>query len=51
MNSPDQNNFYVTLLSIASRKIYDLNTHADFTVQLAQAIDMGTTSKWKMDVT
>jgi len=47
MTSLDQNNFYVTLLSNASRDIYDLNTHADFTVKLAQPIDLGTTSKWE----
>jgi len=45
MTSPDQNNFYITLLSNASREIYDLNTHADFTVKLAQPIDLGSTSK------
>jgi len=45
MTSLDQNNFYVTLLSNASREIYNLNTHADFTVKQAQPIDLGTTSK------
>jgi len=48
MTSRDQNKFYVTLLSNASRDIYDLNTHADFTVKLAQPIDLGTTSKWEL---
>ena len=47
MTSSDQINFYVTLLSTASRDIYDLNTHADFTVKLAQPIDLGSTSKLK----
>jgi len=50
MTSPDQNNFYVNLLSTASRDIYDLNTHADFTVILAQPIDLGSTSKWEVEV-
>jgi len=50
MTSLDQNNFYVTLLSNASREIYDLNTHANFTVKLAQTIDLGTTSKWEVGV-
>jgi len=50
MTSYDQNNFYVTLLSTASRDIYDLNTHADFTVKLAQPIDLGSTSKWEVGV-
>ena len=50
MTSLDQNNFYVTLLSNALREIYDQNTHADFTVKLAQPIDLGTTSKWEVGV-
>ena len=48
MTSLDQNNFYVTVKSNASRDIYDLNTHADFAVKLAQPIDLGTTSKWEV---
>ena len=36
--------------STASRDIYDLNTHADFTVKLAQLIDLGSTSKWEVGV-
>jgi len=48
--SPDQNKFYVTLLSKASRDIYDQNTHAEFTVNLAQPIDLGSTSKWELGV-
>jgi len=43
MTSLGQNNFYVTLLSNASRNIYEQNTHADITVKLAQAI-LGSTS-------
>jgi len=36
MTSIDHNKFYVTLLRNASQDIYDQNTHADFTVNLAQ---------------
>jgi len=50
MSSLDSNKFYVTLLSNGSRDIYDQNTHADFTVKLAQPIDLGTTSKWEVGV-
>jgi len=48
--SNNQNNFYVTLLSNASRDIYDQDTHADFTVKLAQPIHLGSTSKWEVGV-
>ena len=34
--------FYVTLFSIASRVIYENNTHADFIVKLSQPIDLRT---------
>ena len=50
MTSPDQNKFYVILLSNSSREIYDLNTLADFMVKLAQPIDLGSTSKWEVGV-
>jgi len=50
MTSLDQYNFYITPLSNASRDIYDQNTHADFTVKLAQNIDLGTTSRWEVEV-
>jgi len=50
MTSPSQNSFYVTLLSNASRDIYDQNTHADFTVKLAQPIELGSTSNWEVGV-
>ena len=50
MTSLDQNNFYVTLLSNASRDIYDQNIHADFTVKRAQPIDLSSTSKWDVGV-
>ena len=48
--SPGQNIFYVTLLSNASRDIYEQNTHADFTVKLEQPIDLGSTSNWEVGV-
>jgi len=38
------------MLSNPSREIYDLNTHADFTVKLAQPIDLDTTSNWEVGV-
>jgi len=50
MTSLEQNIFYVTLLSNALWDIYDQNTHADFTVKLAQPIDLGSTSKWEVGV-
>ena len=50
MTSLDQNKFYVTLLSNASRNIYHQNTHAFFTVKLAQPIDLGSTSMWVLGV-
>jgi len=45
MTAPGQKNFYMTLFSNVSRDIYEQNTYADFTVKLAQPIDMGSTSK------
>jgi len=50
MTSPGQNNFYVTLLNNVSRDIYEHNSHAGFTVKLAQLIDLGSTSNWEMGV-
>ena len=38
--------FYVTLFSNAARDIYEQNTHADFTVKLAQPVDLGSNSNW-----
>ena len=40
--------FYVTLFSNASRDIYEQNTQADFTVKLAQPVDMCSTSNWEV---
>jgi hypothetical protein len=43
-----ENHFHVTLFSSASRDIYDQKAHADFTVKLAQPVDLGTMSKWEV---
>ena len=48
MTSPDQNNFYVTLLSNALQDNYEYHTHADFTVKLTQPIDLSSTYKWEI---
>jgi len=50
MTSPGQNNFNVTLLNNASRDIYEQNKHADFTVKLAQPIDLLSTFNWEVGV-
>jgi len=49
MTTLDQNYFYVTMLSNSSRDIYDQNKHADFTVKLAQPLELGTTFRWKWE--
>ena len=49
MTSYDQNNIYVTMLSTASREIYDLNTQGDRTVKLAQSIDLVRPASGKED--
>jgi len=43
-----QSHFYVTLSSNASRDLYEQNTHADFTVKLAQPLDLVSTSNWEV---
>jgi len=40
----------VTLFSNASRDIYEQNTHAHYTVNLAQHIDLGFISNWEVGV-
>jgi len=40
----------VNLLSNASWDIYEQNSYADFTVKLAQPIDLGSTSNWEVGV-
>jgi len=42
--------FYVTLFSNASRDIYERNTHADFTGNLARHDDLGSTTPWEVGV-
>ena len=44
------NHFYVTLFSSASRDIYEQNTHADFTMKLAQLVHLISTSNWELGV-
>jgi len=39
---------YVTLFSNASRDIYEQNTHVDFTVKLAEAVDLVSTSSYEV---
>ena len=43
-----QSTFYVILFRNASRDIYEQNKHADFTVKLAHAVDLGSTSNWEV---
>jgi hypothetical protein len=45
-----RSHFYVTLFRNASRDIYEQNTDADFTVKLAQPVDLGSTSNWELGV-
>ena len=44
----DPIHFYVTLFSTVSQHIYRDNTHYDFTVELAQTIDLGKNDRWKV---
>ena len=46
----DRKNFYVTLLSNASQKIYPDNTKAAFIIHLQQPINLGTSSDWEVGV-
>ena len=41
-------NFYVTLFSNASQKVYPGNTIAAFTVQLAKTIELGPSENWEV---
>jgi len=45
-----QSHFYVTMFSNASRDIYEQNTHADFSVKLAQPVDLGSTFIWEVEL-
>jgi len=42
-----RNNFYITLFSNASQKFHPNNKLAEFTIQLAQRIDQGSTDNWE----
>jgi hypothetical protein len=42
------NHFYITLFSNASPETYPSNTLAEFTVQLAQRIDLGSIGSWEV---
>jgi len=44
MSNKAASKIYVTLFSNDSRDIYEQNTHADFTVKLAQTVDLGSIS-------
>jgi len=43
-----RNHFYITLFSNASQKLHPKNTLAEFTIQLAQRIDLGSTDNWEV---
>jgi len=44
----DPKHFYVKLFITASQHIYLDNTHYDFIVELAQAIDLGNNDRWEV---
>jgi hypothetical protein len=44
------NHFYITLFSNASPETCPNNTLAEFTVQLAQRIDLGSIGSWDVDI-
>ena len=43
-----RNHFYITLFSNASQNTHPNNTLAEFTIQLAQRIDLGSTDNWEV---
>jgi len=43
-----QSHYFLTLFSNASRDIYEQNTHAVFSVKLAQPVDLVSTSNWEV---
>ena len=43
-----QNHFYILLFSNASQKVHSSNTLAEFTIKLAQRIDLGSTEIWEV---
>ena len=42
------NHFYITLFSNASQKLHPDNTLAEYTIQLAQRIDLGSRDNWEV---
>jgi hypothetical protein len=44
----EQTQFYVTLLSNASQKLYPSNTLSSFTVHLARPVVLGSNTKWEV---
>ena len=48
--SIDRNNFYATMFSNGSQKLYPANTLPAFTARLAQPIDLGSTERWEFGV-
>ena len=42
--------FYVTLFSNASQDTFRMNTHAAYTVNLAQPVDFGSCDRWEVGV-
>jgi len=49
MNAASSNKFYITLFSNSSSKIYD-NTLSNFTIKLAQPIDLNYAVKWEVGI-
>ena len=50
MNAASSNQFYVTLFSNSSKKIYNGNTFSAFTIKLAQPIDLNYAEKWEVSI-
>jgi len=40
--------FYITLFSNAPQEVHPNNTLAEFTIQLVQRIDLGSTDNWEV---
>jgi len=43
-----RNHFYITLFSNASQELHPRNTLTEYTIQLAQRIDLGSTDNWEV---
>jgi hypothetical protein len=46
--SDNPNHFYITLFSTASQELFPDNTHAAFTTELAQTIDLHPKDRWEV---